>query len=103
MVYDSRGVVPTENRTRLGETTMYIRRKTAKGRAYYQIVEGKRERTPEGTVVRQRIVMSLGGSPTPEAAVKIMRRHARAARRQRDMLCRLSRRSATQERRLSRL
>jgi hypothetical protein len=53
---------------------MYIRSKVVKGRTYYQLVEGKRERTPDGSVVRQRIVMALGTCSTLPEALKARKR-----------------------------
>jgi hypothetical protein len=52
---------------------MYLRTKTVKGRTYYQVVEGYRDvaKGKDGrpiSVVRQRVLMSLGTCPTlPEA------------------------------------
>jgi hypothetical protein len=47
-----------------------VRSKVAKGRTYYQIVRGKRERTR----VRQRVVLALGRTPDPAVALEEMRR-----------------------------
>ena len=59
---------------------MFIRSKIAKGYTYYQIVEGVRD----GERVRQRIVMSLGTTPDPAAALKNMRRELARLRRERN-------------------
>jgi hypothetical protein len=58
---------------------VYIRSKIAKGRTYYQIVEGARD----GPKVRQRIVVALGPTPDPAEALKEMRRGLRLLRTRR--------------------
>jgi hypothetical protein len=49
---------------------VYIRSKVARGKTYYQIVEGVRS----GRQVRQRIVIALGPSPDPGAALGEIKR-----------------------------
>ena len=56
---------------------VYVRSKIVKGTAYYQIVEGRRE----GGRVRQRVVLALGRTPDPEAALKGMKRTLARLRR----------------------
>ena len=79
---------------------MYIRSKTAKGHTYYQIVEGVRD----GERVRQRIVMSLGTTPDPAAALKNMKRELERLQRERNLWPRgYKPESRTQAHRLQRL
>jgi hypothetical protein len=59
---------------------VYIRSKTAKGQTYFQVVEGVRD----GARVRQRIVVSLGRTPDPAAALKGMRGELARLRRERN-------------------
>jgi hypothetical protein len=59
---------------------MYVRKKTVKGRDYYQIVTGVRD----GERVQQRIVLALGTTPDPRAALKGMERELARLRRERD-------------------
>jgi hypothetical protein len=61
---------------------VYIRSKVAKGRTYYQLVEGRRE----GGKVRQRIVAALGRHPTIEDALADLKRQLTRLRRQRNRL-----------------
>jgi hypothetical protein len=68
-------VVPTKPES----VAVFIRLKIAKGHRYYQIVEGVRD----GERVRQQIVMSLGTTPDPAAALKRMRRELARLERER--------------------
>ena len=61
---------------------MYVRKKTAKGNTYYQIVQGVRD----GERVRQRIVMALGSTPDPRVGLKNMKRELAGLRRERKRL-----------------
>jgi hypothetical protein len=59
---------------------MYVRPKIARGKTYYQIVEGVRT----GDRVRQRIVLALGPTPDPRIALEQWRRElARLGRERR--------------------
>jgi hypothetical protein len=53
---------------------VYVRKKTARGRDYYQIVQGMRD----GPRVRQRVIVALGTEPDPAAALEAMRRELAA-------------------------
>src|SRR5262249_20783067 len=71
----------------------------AKGQTYYQVVEGVRD----GARVRQRIVVSLGRTPDPAAALKGMRRELARLRQDRSRLPAGYPASRTQARWLERL
>jgi hypothetical protein len=58
---------------------MYIRTKVAKGKSYYQIVEGRRE----GGKVRQRVLCSLG--PDNDPAGVLERRRLQLAQHRREL------------------
>ena len=57
---------------------MFVRRKSAKGRDYYQVVEGFRD--AEGKV-RHRNIAALGRSPTIQGAIDATTSRLRAAER----------------------
>jgi hypothetical protein len=79
---------------------VYIRSKTAKGHTYYQIVEGVRD----GERVRQRVVVALGSTPDPRAALKNIRRELARLERERGRWPRgYKPESRTRARRLERL
>jgi hypothetical protein len=67
------GCCANENRA----ARVYIRSKLARGKVYYQIVQGVRS----GPRVRQRIVMALGPTPDPAIALEIMKHDLKSLRK----------------------
>jgi hypothetical protein len=59
--------------------TVYIRTKIARGKTYYQIVEGVRE----GKRVRQRVVLALGRTADPKAVLGQWQRQIVSLRKRR--------------------
>jgi hypothetical protein len=89
------GCCANENRMR----RVYIRSKVARGKTYYQIVEGVRS----GPEVRQWIVIALGQTPDPAVALGNMKHDLSLLRTQRKHQRGVASRSITLARKLERL
>jgi hypothetical protein len=78
---------------------MYVRSLVVKGHTYYRIVEGVRD----GPKVRQRIVLSLGTTQDPRAALKQWKRSLDQLQRERARWASGAETSKTTARRIERL